>query len=190
MTTRLAVRLTAAVVLVTLTVVVLLLTRSQPSAGDASPAPASAPRFLPAASAQPAPPPSTASDQEPTSAPTAAPSTPPSAPTTTGSSETEAAALEAVNAWQADTDQQRTDALATIAITAFQDAALTIDATRVPRAAPTTARTRVEADGQALVDVELEDGTNLALVLVVEEDRWLLADLRPVLEPDDGGGAP
>lgn len=190
MTTRLAVRLTAAVVLVTLTVVVLLLTRSAPSAGDASPAPVSEPLSMPAVSAQPAPAPSTPPDEQPSSSSAAASRTPPSAPTTTGNSEAEDVALEAVIAWQADTDQQRTDALATIATAVFQDAALTIDATRVPSAAPTTARTRVEADGQALVDVELEDGTDLAIILVLEQDRWLLADLRPVTATDDGGGAP
>ncbi|WP_380165629.1 hypothetical protein [Jannaschia sp. R86511] len=100
---------------------------------------------------------------------------------------TDVLALEAITAWQAPTDQARTDALTSLATTEYQDAARTIDATRVPSAAPLTVRTRVEADGQALVDVELEDGTDLALVLRLEQDRWLLHDLRPVTAAEDGG---
>ncbi|WP_380169504.1 hypothetical protein [Jannaschia sp. R86511] len=93
-------------------------------------------------------------------------------------------AERAVLAWQSPDDQTRTEELRTLATFEYQETAATIDATRVPSALPERVVLRSEADGQALVDVQLEDGTRLAAILVLEQDRWLLADLQPVLEAD------
>lgn len=182
MTARVGVRLAAVLVLVTLTVLVALINGGAPAASGAPPSPSSAP---PAVSAGPGPP-ATTEDERPSRAPDA---TVPTLATSMTGPGPEEVAVQAVNAWQSDTDEQRADALSTVATAAFQVAALTIDATRVPSAAPTVAVTRVEADGQALVDVELEDGTDLALVLLLEQDRWLVDDVQPVTPPA-GAGAP
>ncbi|WP_380163764.1 hypothetical protein [Jannaschia sp. R86511] len=90
----------------------------------------------------------------------------------------------AVLAWQSPDDQTRTKALRTLATTEYQEIAATIDATRVPSAHPERVLLRNEADGQALVDVQLEDGTRLAAILMLEQDQWLLADLQPVPDSD------
>lgn len=88
-----------------------------------------------------------------------------------------------VLAWQSLDDQTRTAAMATLATPAYQEAAATIDATRVPSAPPDTVSLRTEADGQALVNVQLEDGTQIAVIVVLEQDQWLVDDLRPVADP-------
>ncbi|MGJ7442518.1 hypothetical protein [Aquipuribacter sp. MA13-6] len=93
-------------------------------------------------------------------------------------------AERAVLAWQSPDDQTRTEALRAVATAEYQETATTINATRVPSARPARVLLRSEADGQALVDVQLEDGTRLALILVLEQDQWLLADLQPVLDTD------
>jgi hypothetical protein len=74
-----------------------------------------------------------------------------------------------------------------VATSAYREAAATIDATRVPSAPPDRVRLRAEADGQALVDVQLDDGTDLAVFLVLQHDRWLVDDVQPVTDPGTAG---
>jgi len=124
----------------------------------------------------------------PAAVPDATPATPTAARPATPApgSDIAATAVDAVTAWQDSDVEERTAALAALATADYQAAAGTIDPTRVPSAPVAAARLRVEADGQALVDVELADDTRLAATLVQDGDRWLLADLQPV-DPVDGG---
>ncbi len=182
-----ALRLAAAAALTVAVLLVMLLTRTPDPAAQPLTQPSTAPLVLPSLTGGPAATtgPGLRGPADATAA--ALPSTATASVTPVEQLTTDVLALEAITAWQAPTDQARTDALTSLATTEYQDAARTIDATRVPSAAPLTVRTRVEADGQALVDVELEDGTDLALVLRLEQDRWLLHDLRPVTAAEDGG---
>ncbi len=50
----------------------------------------------------------------------------------------------------------------------------------MPQSPIARAGLRTEADGQALVDVELTDGTALAVLLVLDAGDWLGADVFPV----------
>lgn len=93
-------------------------------------------------------------------------------------------AKRAVLAWQSPDDPTRTEALRPVATSEYQETAATIDATRVPSARHERVLLRSEADGQAFVDVQLEDGTDLAVILVLEQDQWLLVDLQPVLDTE------
>ena len=174
MTPAQVVRLAALVVIAGLAAVAPLLTGN----GDESSAPpaATAPTQTPAAPSRVA---------VPTLKPTAA-SSPAMQAIPAAGSEIEAVALEAVAVWQDPDVDRRAAVLATLATADYQAAATRIDSTRVPTAVVSTTALRVEADGQALVDVELRDGTDLAALLVLESDRWLLADLQPVGSAAEG----
>ncbi|MFC6853199.1 hypothetical protein [Aquipuribacter hungaricus] len=90
-------------------------------------------------------------------------------------------------AWQQQDLAARSNGLATTATPAYQQAAADIEPSRVPTSPLTETSLRVEADGQALVDVQLEDGTALVALLVQDETGWLLDDLQPVDGPDAAG---
>lgn len=94
-------------------------------------------------------------------------------------SDVERAATAAIAAWQQQNPDTRQDALERLATPAYQSAAADINPTRVPIAPLLSTALRVEADGQALVDAQLEDGTSLIVLLVQVDDTWLLEDLRP-----------
>ncbi|MFC3687078.1 hypothetical protein [Aquipuribacter hungaricus] len=114
----------------------------------------------------------------------------PSASTGAGSpeaTEPEIVAADAVVAWQQQDLAARSNGLATTATPAYQQAAADIEPSRVPTSPLTETSLRVEADGQALVDVQLEDGTALVALLVQDETGWLLDDLQPVDGPDAAG---
>ena len=104
-------------------------------------------------------------------------------------SDPEVATAAAIAAWQQQDTTARTDGLATVATPAYQQAAAEIEPSRVPTSPLTTTSLRVEADGQALVDARLEDGTALVALLVQVDDTWLLDDLQPV-DDLDAAGAP
>jgi hypothetical protein len=94
-------------------------------------------------------------------------------------SEPEVVAAEAIAAWQQQDVAARADGLTRVATPAYQQAAAGIEPSRVPTSPLATTSLRVEADGQALVDARLDDGTALVALLVQVDDAWLLDDLRP-----------
>jgi hypothetical protein len=71
-------------------------------------------------------------------------------------------------------------ALAPLATPAWLEQSATVDPYLVPAAGVRRSQLRVESDGRALVDVELADGTALAVVLVLADDgRWLVDEILP-----------
>ncbi|MGF1663478.1 MAG: hypothetical protein ACFCVG_13630, partial [Kineosporiaceae bacterium] len=98
-------------------------------------------------------------------------------------------ATAAVAAWQTPDPDDRAAALAPLATPAWLEQSATIDPDLVPAAAVERSRLRVESDGRALVDVELADGTALAVVLVLgEEGRWLVDEILPTVPAAGAGG--
>lgn len=102
-------------------------------------------------------------------------------------SEPEVVAAGAIAAWQQQDTAARADGLATVATPAYQQAAVDIEPSRVPTSPLAATSLRVEADGQALVDARLEDGTALVALVVQMDDAWLVDDLQPT---DHVAGAP
>jgi hypothetical protein len=99
-------------------------------------------------------------------------------------------ASAAVAAWQMPDAEDRAATLAPLATTAWLEQAATIDPYLVPAAAVERSRLRVESDGRALVDVELADGTALAVVLVLADDgRWLVDEILPTAPAAGAGSA-
>lgn len=92
-----------------------------------------------------------------------------------------AVAEDVVRAWQTPDEEGRAAALVPLVTSEYLLVAGTIDPTRVPQAPIQDAGLRTEADGQALVDVDLADGTALAVLLVLSETgEWVGADVLPV----------
>ncbi len=104
-----------------------------------------------------------------------------------GRSAAEVVAAAAIAAWQQQDVAARTDGLAAVSTPAYLQATVDIEPSRVPTSPLAATSVRVESDGQALVDAELEDGTALVALLVRSEDAWLLEDLRPADELDPPG---
>lgn len=88
-------------------------------------------------------------------------------------------ASAAVAAWQVPDVDDRTAALAPLVTTAWLELSTSIDPARVPSGAVAGSRLRVESDGRALVDVTLTDGAELAVILLLEDERWLVAEILP-----------
>ena len=105
----------------------------------------------------------------------------PEAVTTDAVSEVVLVAEDVVRAWQNPDETTRMPGLAPLVTPDYLALAETIDPTRVPQSPVVRAGLRTEADGQALVDVELGDGTALAVLLVLgDTGDWLGADVLPV----------
>jgi hypothetical protein len=99
-------------------------------------------------------------------------------------------ASAAVAAWQVPGVEDRAATLAPLATPAWLEQAATIDPYLVPAAPVERSRLRVESDGRALVDVELADGTALAVVLVLADDgRWLVDEILPTAPAAGAGSA-
>lgn len=93
----------------------------------------------------------------------------------------EQTAVDGVQAWQLEDPASRDTALRARATEEYADLALTIEPSRVPRSPVGGAEVRNEADGQALVDVTLQDDTELGVLLEMSETgEWLVADILPV----------
>lgn len=96
-------------------------------------------------------------------------------------SEVVVVAEDVVQAWQQQDEVARVDSLRPLVTADYLALAETTDPSRVPQAPIARAGLRSEADGQALVDVELEDGTALAVLLTQSDSGdWLGADVLPV----------
>lgn len=104
----------------------------------------------------------------------------PTAVTADAVSEVVLVAEEVVRAWQDPDETTRVPGLAPLVTADYLALAETTDPTRVPQSPIARAGLRTEADGQALVDVELTDGTALAVLLVLDAGDWLGADVFPV----------
>ena len=99
------------------------------------------------------------------------------------------AAAAAVTAWQVPDATDRTAALTPLATPSWLEQSATIDPSRVPASEVSQSQVRVESDGLALVDVELSDGTALAVMLLLADDgRWLVDEILPTV-PAAAGGA-
>lgn len=98
----------------------------------------------------------------------------------------EQVAVDGVEAWQLEDPTSRDTALRARATEEYAALAVTIEPSRVPRSPVEAAQLRNEADGQALVDVTLQDDTELGVLLQMSETgEWLVADILPV----ESGGA-